>query len=109
MTTFLVANPTGQGALWGTETEDLNATVVSWPEGTGVAAHTNDLVDVVMIVLAGQGTVRVGDDTEALAPGTVVSIPKRFEREIWATAGTLTYVNVHKRKPKMQPNMVRPR
>ena len=59
----------GQGALWGAETEDLNATLVRWEAGKGVAAHTNDEVDVVMTVLEGSGVVRIDDDEQPVEPG----------------------------------------
>lgn len=98
-----------QGALWGTESEDLDATIVHWDEGLGVAAHVNSEVDVAMVVLAGAGKVRVEDESLAVSVGSVVVIPKGSEREVTAGEAGLTYVNVHKRKRKMMPNMVRPR
>ncbi len=97
-----------QGAVWGTESEDLDATLVRWEEGRGVTAHIGKEVDVVMVVLAGTGIVRVDSESQGAAAGTVIVIPKGSEREVRAGQGGLTYVNVHKRKRKMLPNMVRP-
>lgn len=96
----------GQGALWGAETEDLNATLVRWEAGKGVAAHTNDEVDVVMTVLEGSGVVRIDDDEQPVEPGMVIVIPKGTEREVRATT-SLVYLNVHRRKRKLMPTMRR--
>jgi len=94
----------GRGALWGTESEDLDATLVAWPEGQGVAVHTNDEVDVLMVVLEGSATVEVGDVGYPLSPGGFLLIPKGTERRVEATSGRLVYLNVHKRRKKMGPS-----
>jgi mannose-6-phosphate isomerase-like protein (cupin superfamily) len=94
--------------MWSTETEDLDATLLSWEGEGGVAPHVNSEVDVVMIVLSGRGLVRVGEEKQSLEPGVIVVIPKSVEREVRCTSDRLTYLNVHKRRRKMQPNMVRP-
>jgi mannose-6-phosphate isomerase-like protein (cupin superfamily) len=109
VTSYLLGEASGSGALWGTESEDLNATVVSWPSGGGVDAHVNDLVDVVMVVLRGSGRVIVDSAEVGLEVGQVVLVPKSASREIRAGTGGVTYVNVHRRKPKLMPDMVRPR
>lgn len=90
-------------AGWSTETEDLDATLVSWASGGGVQAHVNDEVDVVMTVLTGAGWVRVGSERLTVEPGTVVIIPKTMEREILAADGGLIYLNVHKRRRGLMP------
>ncbi len=92
---------------WSIETEDLDATLVSWEEGSGVTAHVNSQVDVVMVVLAGNGIVRVGSEEQAIEPGMVVVIPKSSVRRVRATKGRLTYLNVHKRRGRLMPNMTR--
>jgi mannose-6-phosphate isomerase-like protein (cupin superfamily) len=97
-----------RSAMWSTETEDLDATLLSWDDGGGVAPHVNSEVDVVMIVLSGSGLIRVGEEQQNLEPGAIIVIPKSVEREVRCTSGRLTYLNVHKRRRKMQPNMVRP-
>ncbi len=92
-----------RGALWGTESEDLDATLVAWPEGQGVAPHTNDEVDVLMVVLEGSATVAVGDLSYSLSIGGFLLIPKGTERRVQATSDRLVYLNVHKRRKKMAP------
>jgi mannose-6-phosphate isomerase-like protein (cupin superfamily) len=99
----------GEGALWGTETEDLDATLVSWSEGKGVDVHTNDEVDVVMVVLEGSGTVARGEESLAVQAGQIVVIPKGTPRSVRAGAGGIAYLNVHKRRRRLMPTGTRPR
>ena len=97
------------GAIWGTETEDLDATIVRWEPNLGVAEHTNDEVDVVMTILCGGGLAIVNSEPHALVTGQILVIPKGISREIKANSDGITYLNVHKRRKKLLPNMVRPR
>jgi hypothetical protein len=41
----------GMGPLWGMASADLNATLLAWPPGHEVAAHTNSELDVLLIML----------------------------------------------------------
>ena len=101
--------PGSQGAIWGTETEDLDATLVRWNPGSGVASHTNTEVDVVMVVLEGQAIVIVDGESEELGAGASLVIPKGVARQFTAGIEPLTYLNIHKRRRAMMPNMTRPR
>jgi len=94
-------NDAGHGALWGTESEDLDCTLVAWPEGRGVTASVNDEVDVAMIIVEGHATVRIDDDEIGLSSGQVVIIEKGCRREIRATSPRLVYLNVHKRRKRL--------
>lgn len=103
-----LAQPGSNGAIWGTETQDLDATLVRWEAGLGVTRHLNEEVDVIMTVLAGEAAVTVNGETCQLAPGCILVIPKGIYREIMAGPTGITYLNIHKRKRGMIPNMVRP-
>ena len=96
------------GAIWGTETDDLDATVVRWDADYGVAPHTNEEVDVIMTVLGGSGTVVVDGQSSFLEAGHILVIGKGTDRKIRAGTDGITYLNVHKRRKRMMPNMVRP-
>lgn len=107
----IVDTPTltgSNGAIWGTETDDLDATLVRWGAGGGVDAHVSDEVDVVMVVLAGAGMIIVDETSAALQVGSVIVVPKGSMRQIVAGDDGLTYLNVHKRKRRLMPNMKRP-
>ncbi len=97
------------GAIWGTETEDLDATIVRWEPDRGVASHTNDEVDVIMTVLSGGGAVIVDGKATLLKSGHVLVISKGVAREIKSGSDGITYLNVHKRRKRMLPNMTRPK
>ena len=101
--------PGSQGAIWGTETEDLDATLVRWNPSSGVASHTNAEVDVIMVVLEGHAIVIVDGQAQELGIGTSLVIPKGVQRQVIAGSETLTYLNIHKRRRAMMPNMVRPK
>lgn len=110
MITIEALETTGtNGAVWGTETEDLNATLVRWEAEKGVAEHTNSEVDVIMTVVEGEGQVTVDEQMVPVRPGSIIVIPKGSTRKILATSENLTYVNVHRRRPKLMPNGVRPK
>lgn len=89
------------GALWGTESEDLDATLVAWPQGLGVAAHTNEEVDVLMVVLEGSARVHIDDADYQVDQGQLLLIPKGAHRRVEATSDRLVCLNVHKRRKKM--------
>lgn len=90
--------PGSNGAVWGTATEDLNATLARWDAGRGVDSHVNDEVDVAMSVLAGSGTAVVGGLEVRLESGSVLVIPKGVSRSFRAGDEGITYLNVHKRR-----------
>lgn len=89
----------GEGGI---ATEDFNATVLSWPAGSGVPLHTNDQVDVMMVCLSGTGEVVVDGQAFALGVGAALLIPKGSARGIASTSSAFRYVNLHRRKPGIQ-------
>lgn len=91
----------GQGALWGFESQDLDCTLVAWPKGGGVATHTNDEVDVVMVVLEGRALIELVGKDQQLAQGQLLVIRKGTSRRIEALSDRLVYLNVHKRRKAM--------
>jgi len=86
------------GPLWGTATEQLNATFLSWNVGHEIAPHINNEVDVIMVVLAGEGALTLDGQTREMKPGTVAVIPKGSERGIVAKSSPFSYLNVHQRR-----------
>ena len=48
------------GPIWGAESEELNATLLSWRPGTGPQEHINGERDVLIVVLAGSATLKHG-------------------------------------------------
>jgi mannose-6-phosphate isomerase-like protein (cupin superfamily) len=92
----------GVGPLWGIATEDLNATALCWGPGQGVAEHTNAERDVLLITIAGSGTVVIDGHGYALHGHRAFLIPKGARRRITAGASGLRYVSVHRRRGPLQ-------
>src|SRR5579862_1681253 len=88
----------GSGPLWGMASEDLNATLLEWSHGEGVAEQVNDERDILLVVLAGTGTLRAGGAGHELAPQRAVLIPKGERWSVTAGAGGLRYLSIHRRR-----------
>lgn len=91
----------GEGALWGFESQDLDCTLVAWNKGAGVAKHTNDEVDVVMLVLEGRALIELEDKRQELMEGQLLILRKGAPRRIEALSDRVVYLNIHKRRKPM--------
>ena len=90
------------GPIWGTASEELNATLLSWNAGQGPPEHVNDERDVLVVVLAGSVTARTGEDAHELGAGEATIIGKGQRREITAGGDGARYLSVHRRRPPLQ-------
>ena len=70
--------------MWGTASEDLNATILEWGAGGGPPEHVNAERDVVLVVLAGSATLELDGDPREVAAGEVVVLEKGRRRRIVA-------------------------
>jgi quercetin dioxygenase-like cupin family protein len=79
----------------------LDANLVHLAAGREVAVHAEADLDVLLVVVAGTGTLR-GDGPDALlAPGCVVWLPRGTRRGLAASDEGLAYVTTHRRRPGM--------
>lgn len=101
-TVDLLAAAGVSGPLWGTETEDLNATLLAWGPGAGSPEHVNTERDVVLVVVAGSATVTLDGERLALGAGTLLVLPKGSTRAIAAGPDGVRYVSVHRRRAPLQ-------
>src|SRR5689334_22054685 len=91
--------PNGPGGpLWGTSSEELNATVVEWPPGGGMPPHVNPERDVVLVVVAGGAELEVNGIVSQITAGDVVVLDRGATRRITAGAEGVRYVTVHHRR-----------
>jgi quercetin dioxygenase-like cupin family protein len=90
------------GPVWGTESEELNATILEWGAGDGPADHVNRERDVAVVVLAGGGELTLDGEARALAPGDVVVVPKGTSRRLVAGPDGIRYATVHRRRGGLQ-------
>ncbi|MFD0279494.1 cupin domain-containing protein [Kitasatospora sp. NPDC127111] len=96
------------GALWrltGAERQ-LDANVVRLRAGASVADHVEPELDVLVLGIAGEGTLRCGDTTHALRPGALRLLPRGATRAVAAGPEGVVYLTVHRRRPGLA---IRPR
>jgi quercetin dioxygenase-like cupin family protein len=100
----LTAEASATGALWrlAEPGRQLDANVVRVAPGAGVGAHTEPDLDVLLLVLAGDGALTTGRDRRSLAAGALVWLPHGAARGLVAGEDGLTYLTVHRRRPGMR-------
>jgi mannose-6-phosphate isomerase-like protein (cupin superfamily) len=92
----------GAGPLWGMASTDLNATLLAWPPGHEVTEHVNGELDVLVIVLDGNGSAIIDGQPHDLASGRAILIPRGTRRRITASDTGLRYLSVHRRRGPLQ-------
>jgi quercetin dioxygenase-like cupin family protein/iron-sulfur cluster repair protein YtfE (RIC family) len=92
----------GSGPVWGTESDDLNATLLSWKAGSGPPEHVSEERDVLVVVLDGSAILRIDGDERQLERGETVIIAKGVARKLTAGPDGLRYLSVHRRRPPLQ-------
>ena len=92
----------GVGPLWGMASTDLNATLLAWPAGHEVVEHVNAALDVLVVVLEGDGSAVVDGEVHELAAGRVLLVERGARRRIAAGDGGLRYLSVHRRRGPLQ-------
>ncbi|WP_369383742.1 hypothetical protein [Streptomyces sp. cg36] len=92
------------GALWrlAEEGRQLDANLVRLPAGTGVPEHVENALDVLLIVVEGEGHLGDGTERQPLAPGSVAWLPKAARRALHAGPHGLAYLSVHQRRPGLR-------
>jgi quercetin dioxygenase-like cupin family protein len=104
-----LAAPAGRGPLWGTATEDLNATLLAWPAGAGSDEHVNSERDVILVVLAGEATVTLDGEPHAVRAGEAIVLEKGRSRSVAAGPDGVRYLSVHRRRGPLQISPAGPR
>lgn len=92
----------GAGPLLGTETEDLNATLLAWPPGGGPPEHINEERDVLLVLLGGTATVTIDGEPQLVDAGQAITIEKGSARRIAAGPAGVRYLSVHVRRAPLQ-------
>lgn len=97
-----LTRPQGDGPVWGIASEDLNATLLSWSPGDGVADHVNAERDVLIVVIEGSGLAILDGEEHCLHPHDALLVRKQTRRRILAGADGLRYLSVHVRRGPLQ-------
>ncbi|MFE7108493.1 hypothetical protein ACFU98_05605 [Streptomyces sp. NPDC057575] len=95
------ATPDRRGALWqlAEQGRELDANLVRLPPGGEVGEHQEDVLDVLLVVVAGDGRIDAGDVSLELTPTTVAWLPRTSRRALAAGPDGLTCLTVHRRRP----------
>lgn len=94
-----VSTDTGDGVHWTlARSADLNVNLVRLDPGHQIDIHVNDELDVVVIVVAGSGTIAIDDVSSPLFPNVIADVPKGSSRRIDAGSGGLGYFTIHRRR-----------
>ncbi len=92
--------PVAAGAVWklGMRQRDLDSNVIRLRPGASIDSHVGPDVDVLILVLAGDGQVGTELGTVELHAANLAWLPRRSRRQISAGPQGLTYLTVHKRR-----------
>ena len=108
--TALAQDQTERQPVWVHTSEDLNVNLLVFDAPGGVAEHTNDEVDVLLVGIAGQGTVVVEGTPRTLTAGAAIVVPKGARRAVEVPEGRFAYLTCHRRRAGLWPRGVpRPR
>jgi quercetin dioxygenase-like cupin family protein len=98
------ASAAGQeGVIWTLEeSSELNANLVRFGAGAGVAEHANDEVDVMFVGVSGHGAVRIDGVAYPLSDGTMVFVPRGARRDVLSASEDFAYLSIHRRRGPLQ-------
>ncbi|MFE5191537.1 cupin domain-containing protein [Streptomyces sp. NPDC056628] len=101
--TTLTDAPASAGVLWrlAEPGRQLDADVVHLPPGRRVGTHVEPDLDVLLLVVAGEGTVTGLGGDQPLATGGLLWLPRGSRRALAAGERGLSYLTVHRRRPGM--------
>lgn len=101
---LIAADSTPAGALWrlAEPGRQLDANLVRIPPGGRIGTHTEPDLDVLLLVVVGDGTLGPAADPQPLADGSLVWLPRGSSRGLIAGSSGLSYVTVHRRRPGVQ-------
>ena len=99
------------GAIASLVGADLNVNLVRLLPDDYLEAHINTEVDVLLVGIAGAGTVELDGGDESLDAGSAIYVPKTARRAIRAGSQGVTYLTCHRRRGGLMPtprNATRP-
>lgn len=98
--TGILQSAAGDGVHWALEEPgDLNVNLVHLDAGHVVGDHANDEVDVLIVVLAGRGRLRIDGHGTDLTAHVVARVPRMSRRSVHAAEDEgLDYLSIHRRR-----------
>lgn len=97
-------SPASAGVLWklAEPGRQLDANVVHLPPAGRVDTHAEPDLDVMLLVVAGDGSLDSTDGARHLHEGALIWLPRDSSRSLTAGEDGLSYLTVHPRRPGMQ-------
>ena len=99
----VAASTAVRGPAWRLTDADLNANLLVFDAGQGIDPHVNHSVDVLIVGIAGTGSVEIDGVSYPLSSGRVVLVPKGSERSILAESDRFAYLTVHRARGGLIP------
>jgi quercetin dioxygenase-like cupin family protein len=87
--------------VWGSESEELNATKLVWAAGDRLVEHVADR-DVAYVVLSGSLTLTVDDVVHELSAADAFIVERGARRSLITGDAGAAYVTVHRRRGGLQ-------
>jgi quercetin dioxygenase-like cupin family protein len=96
--------PEARGALWklAEPGRQLDANLVHLPPGQHVGTHAEPDLDVLLLVVAGDGILGTTGHALPLARGSMLWLPHGSSRSLAAGDDGMSYLTVHRRRPGMR-------
>ncbi|MEW2492375.1 hypothetical protein ACWEQ1_30075 [Streptomyces nodosus] len=96
--------PEPAGVLWklAESGRQLDANVIRLPAGEHIGTHAEPDLDVLVLVVTGDGVMDTPEGVLPLVEGALLWLPHGSTRSITAGSQGLAYVTVHRRRPGMQ-------
>jgi quercetin dioxygenase-like cupin family protein/iron-sulfur cluster repair protein YtfE (RIC family) len=92
----------GAGIHWGLASEDLNATLLELDPGGAQPESVNAQRDVLLVAIAGDGTLQVDGEPAAVQAPAAVLVPRGRRRRLTAGSAGLRFLSVHLRRPGIE-------
>ncbi|MEU6883094.1 cupin domain-containing protein [Streptomyces sp. NPDC046712] len=102
--TLETLDPATAGAVWrlAEPGRQVDANVVRIPPERGVDPHTEPDLDVLLLVVAGEGTLVTSEGACPLSEGSLAWLPHGSTRGLVAGKRGMAYLTVHQRRPGMR-------
>jgi quercetin dioxygenase-like cupin family protein len=100
----LADSATAPGAIWTRQSEDLDINLLVFASDEGVAEHINGEVDVLVVGIAGAGTVTIDGTRHILSAGQALVIPKNACRSTKGVSAPFAYLTCHRRRAGLRPS-----
>ena len=98
------ARPDQAGALWSLAESgrQLDANLVCLPADASVALHIEPDLDVLLLVMTGNGRLSTESGDQELTPGTLLWLPRGSSRGLAAGPEGMAYLTTHQARPGMR-------